>query len=28
MELDAIDKLGAKAFEGYIVREDLVMKDE
>jgi ATP-dependent Lon protease len=24
MELDAIDKLGAKAFEGYLVRKDLV----
>ncbi len=26
MELDAIDKLTAKAFEGYIVRKDLVRK--
>lgn len=26
MELDAIDKLAAKAFEGYIVRKDLVRK--
>ena len=26
MELDAIDKLAAKAFEGYVVRKDLVRK--
>src|SRR2546427_11916213 len=26
MELDAIDKLAAKAFEGYIVRKDLVRR--
>src|SRR4051812_11971313 len=26
MELDAIDKIAAKAFEGYIVRKDLVRK--
>ena len=26
MELDAIDKLAAKAFEGCIVRKDLVRK--
>ena len=24
MELDALDKLGAKAFDGYLVRKDLV----
>ena len=26
MELDALDKLGASAFEGYLVRKDLVRK--
>ncbi len=26
MELDAIDKLAAKAFEGYVVRKDLVRR--